>query len=376
MFTFDESGANIKITYKYLISIHLSLGTVDHHMQNRRTPDALFDFIGAKNHSKFTSGALLRLHDSEGVGCLSPSKSYSGKMMPLKRAVAALRWRNVSEQGQQLFFSTAESTGMSMKRSMPRAAIVRQVPDTFADALAMEEPSAPVNVSLARQQHAAYVRVLKELVPEVIVLPADKAYPDCPFVEDTAVVIGSRALITRPGAKSRQGEELMVKEALQRLGIETLDTEAPARIDGGDVLFESGILFVGQSTRTNEEGLKALTSAFPDVQVVPVPVPKSLHLKTVLSSIATGVLAVEESVEGRNMFACIQKAAPFLKSVPISPAGAANTVLLGCTVIYPSGYGRNFDSTYKQYADRTIPVNISEFHKVDGGLTCLSILVP
>ncbi|KAL2622358.1 hypothetical protein R1flu_002563 [Riccia fluitans] len=256
------------------------------------------------------------------------------------------------------------------------SAIVRQVPDTFAKALAMQNPTVPVNVRLARQQHAAYVKVLKEFVAEVIMLPADDKFPDCPFVEDTAVVIDSKALITRPGAKSRQGEELVVKEALERLGVEILEAEPPARIDGGDVLFAGGVLFVGQSTRTNQEGLKALASTFPDVPVVPVPVPKSLHLKTVLSSITSDVLAVEDSVEGRDMFVRIQKEAPFLKSVLISPAGAANIVLLGSTVLYPSGYGRNFDSTYKQYADRIIPVNISEFHKVDGGLTCLSILVP
>lgn len=266
---------------------------------------------------------------------------------------------------------------MSMSMPMPRAAIVRSVPGTFADALAMEKPADPIDVQLAKQQHREYVKVLEGLGLQVIELAADDAFPDCPFVEDTAVVLGSRALITRPGAASRQGEEVPVKQALERLGLQTSQAQAPAQIDGGDVLFAGGMLFVGQSARTNVEGLQALASAFPDVRVVPVRVPRSLHLKTVLSCVASDVLAVEDSPEARAMFASIQREAPFLKSIAVSPAGAANTVLLGGgTVIYPSGYGRSFESVYEPYADRVIPVNISEFHKADGGLTCLSIFVP
>ncbi|KAG6552149.1 hypothetical protein Mapa_006251 [Marchantia paleacea] len=217
----------------------------------------------------------------------------------------------------------------AMSMSMPRAAIVRNVPATFADALAMEKPSDPIDVKLAKQQHLAYVKVLKDLGLRVIELPAEDAFPDCPFVEDTAVVLGSQALITRPGAPSRQGEELLVKQALERLGLQTSQAQAPAKIDGGDVLFAGGMLFVGQSARTNEEGLQALASVFPDVRVVPVRVPKSLHLKTVLSCVASDVLAVEDSPEARAMFSSIQREAPFLKSVAVSPAGAANTLLLG-----------------------------------------------
>lgn len=90
---------------------------------------------------------------------------------------------------------------------------------------------------------------------------------------------------------------------------------------------------------------------------------------------ALDLLAVEDTTEAKSIFSAIQAVAPSFRSIIVSPAGAANTLLVGNTVVYPSGYGKAFESTYDKFASRVLPVNISEFHKADGGLTCLSILV-
>jgi N-dimethylarginine dimethylaminohydrolase len=115
---------------------------------------------------------------------------------------------------------------------------------------------------------------------EVIEIPADNQYPDCPFIEDTAIVIGNQALITRPGAVSRQGEEVEVHHALAKMGLKISEVQPPGLIDGGDVLYASGLLFAGKSRRTNDDGILALTNAFPEIGVHPIKVAKRLHLKS------------------------------------------------------------------------------------------------
>jgi dimethylargininase len=126
----------------------------------------------------------------------------------------------------------------------------------------MTKRSTPIDLELAKQQHAAYVSVLKGLVEEIIELPADNSLPDCPFVEDTAVEIGSKALVTCPGAPLRRGEVAVVRDALLNLGVQISEAKSPSLIDGGDVLYTGGMLFVGMSKRTNEGGVKALATTF------------------------------------------------------------------------------------------------------------------
>jgi len=260
--------------------------------------------------------------------------------------------------------------------AVTRTALVRGVPSSFCDALSMEMPSSPVDLERARAQHAAYVKVLQGLVDKVIELPADDKFPDCPFIEDTAVVIGNRAFITHPGASSRQGEEVAVREALKKLGIHTSEVESPGSIDGGDVLYASGMLFVGKSTRTNEAGINALAKAFPDIQVHTIPVLDTLHLKSVLTQIAPQTLAVEDNEVAAAMLVEVQrKGGNLFKAVQIAGAGAANTILVGDTLVCSATLGSNLEAQYSQYAKNIISVDISEFHKVDGGLTCLSIII-
>jgi hypothetical protein len=153
-----------------------------------------------------------------------------------------------------------------------KRAMVRQLAPTFAaDALRMSPSIVPIDQQRALQQHAKYVEALRNIGLDVVEIPAADGCPDSVFIEDTAVVIGRTALITRPGHESRRPETAGPAEALARLGYNLVEMAAPARLDGGDVLFTGRELFVGLSHRTNRQGAVALAAAFPGVAVTPVP---------------------------------------------------------------------------------------------------------
>ncbi len=122
----------------------------------------------------------------------------------------------------------------------------------------------PINLELARKQHLGYIDALKYCGCDVTVLPADERYPDCVFVEDPAVIVGSTALITRPGHASRFGEVERVRELLKAQGLIVVEiTDPEAKIDGGDVQYTGKEILVGISERTNRAGVAAVAEAFP-----------------------------------------------------------------------------------------------------------------
>ncbi|GAQ89681.1 hypothetical protein KFL_005500040 [Klebsormidium nitens] len=256
-------------------------------------------------------------------------------------------------------------------------ALVRGVPDSFSEALTLHEKPEAIDVAKAKQQHAAYVEQLKRLVPRVVEIAPDNRYPDCCFIEDTAVVRGNSALITRPGNIARQGEVTAVREKLQELGVQTTDTEPDATIDGGDVLQTRTHIFVGLSSRTNEAGVDALRKAFPDTPVVLLPVPSGLHLKSGLSWVGPNTLAVEDSPEVLDIFKRIKKllGQPELHALRIRETGAANALLVNGSLLYPRAYFRTSHNPYEGLSVPVYPIDMSEAHKADGGLTCGSILI-
>ncbi|XP_024527694.1 N(G),N(G)-dimethylarginine dimethylaminohydrolase 1 isoform X1 [Selaginella moellendorffii] len=262
--------------------------------------------------------------------------------------------------------------------SKPRLALVRGVPHTFSSCITMEKSEAAIDVELARKQHSDYVNILRELVDHVVELSPMDEFPDCPFIEDTAVVIGSKALITRPGASLRRGEVEAVEAELRNLGFEIHNVEPPGTIDGGDVLYVQNTLFVGKSMRTNSRGIEALARAFSPIPVVPIDVAETLHLKSVLSPLGRNSFLAEETFHAKQMLELIRKASMDSCDCVFTPhQGAANLLWVGNTLVYPSAYpcGSDLAELYANSAERVIPANISEFHKGDGGLTCLSIVI-
>ncbi|HEX6095097.1 MAG TPA: arginine deiminase-related protein [Thermoanaerobaculia bacterium] len=242
-------------------------------------------------------------------------------------------------------------------------AITRDVPSTIDAGLVTFQERQRVDVELARRQHHQYRETLASLGCEVIGLPADDAYPDCVFVEDTAIVFDDLAVITRPGAESRRGETRVIADALAPYR-ELVHLEAPATLDGGDVLVLDGRIYVGQSTRTNEAAvaqLRALTGR----EVIPVEVHGALHLKTAVTRVSRDTLLVNQ--------AGWVDVTPFAGWTLID-AEEPNALLVGEAVIYPSAYPATAAALRAHGIDVRI-VDAGELAKIEGGVTCCSLLL-
>lgn len=247
---------------------------------------------------------------------------------------------------------------MGTRFAGPERALVRGVSARFDRALR----AAPValDVERARAQHAGYVAALESAGVPVEWLEPDARYPDCCFIEDTAVVVGARRLLTRPGAPSREGE---VDAVAERLG----GTRLGGRLDGGDVLRVGPWLFVGESRRTDRAGALALAAAS-GLELVGVPV-GGLHLKSLVTGLdeRTVVAAVEfdaEPLRARGI-RCLE--AP-------EPAGG-NVLALDDVVLVSDAAPRTADLLDGLgWTVRALPLD--ELHRADGGLTCLSLRTP
>ena len=244
---------------------------------------------------------------------------------------------------------------------------MRAIPSSFANALAAVQPDPPIDVALAREQHAAYCAALAGCGVAVELLPADEACPDCVFVEDTAVVAAAIALITRPGAASRRAEVEPIAHALAANHTIVRMVE-PATLDGGDCMQVGDTIYVGRSARTNAAGIAQLAAAFPQLRVVALELPPHvLHLQCVCSPLGPDrILLAEGSLEPSLFRASIV-------AVPAAELYAANAVAVGLHVVVADSYPRTHDVLAR--AGFTLhPVPVSEVRKADGSLTCQSIV--
>ena len=243
-------------------------------------------------------------------------------------------------------------------------AITRDISARVAEGELTHLEREPIDVERARAQHRQYRETLAALGWEVVELPADDAYPDCVFVEDTAIVLPGFAVITRPGAESRRGEIDVMARALAPYRRLTR-LEAPATLDGGDVLVLDDELFVGLSSRTNEAAVGQLRAL--GLRVTPVPVHGALHLKTAVTRVGSDVLLINRAWVD---------AAPFERFTLIDAEEewGANALLAGNAVIYPAAFPRTRAKLEAHGLDVRL-VDASELAKAEGGVTCCSVLV-
>jgi dimethylargininase len=239
----------------------------------------------------------------------------------------------------------------------------------MADGLVTYGEREPVDAALAAKQHDAYVAALTGAGWEVReVAPVDDL-PDSAFVEDTVVVCGDLAVLTRPGAPQRRDEVPGTEEAVRALGLEVARIEEPGTLDGGDVLTVGTTLYAGRGGRTNEEGIRALADLVRPrgYEVVTVPLGRVLHLKSAVTALPDGtMIAADPSLVDTGPL-------PPLRAVP-EEAGSHVVPLGGDTVVMATSAPRTAELLSGLGLD-VIAVDIGEFEKMEGCVTCLSVLV-
>ena len=247
-------------------------------------------------------------------------------------------------------------------------AIVKVPGATYINGLTSSNLGVPV-LKEALKQHHAYVEALKTAGVEVTVLPENNDFPDSTFVEDTAVLTSDFAVITNPGAKTRKGETVEIEPVLRKFFKKIFRIESPGTLDGGDVLQVDNRFYIGISDRTNLAGAEQLQRILEseNYQVTLVPLQTFLHLKTGITYIGNNTMAAAGEFIHHPVFQDYKKII-----VPPEEEYAANCIRVNDYCIVPAGH----PITKKQIIEagfQIIELQMSEFKKQDGGLSCLSL---
>ena len=250
-------------------------------------------------------------------------------------------------------------------------AIVRPPAATFAAGLT-RSGLGPPDLALALAQHEAYCRTLERLGVSLVRLAPDPEFPDSTFVEDAAIVTGRGAILSRPGAASRAGETAAIGAVLSRWFPELDGITPPGTLDGGDVSDAGEHYFIGRSARTNAEGAAQLAGwlgdrGFGSSVIDTRGMPGLLHLKTGLSwlggrrLLATGEVGGHEALGGWEVV-----------RVPAGEEYAANCIRVDDAVLVPEGFPAT-GVLLGELGYDVVPLSMSEYRKMDGGLSCLSV---
>jgi len=227
------------------------------------------------------------------------------------------------------------------------------------------------NYELALKQHDDYIEALKKCGVKVKVLPADENFPDSCFVEDTAVITRKCAIISNPGAATRNKEaQLMIPTIKEYFSDDQIEyIKAPGTMEGGDVMMVGDHFYIGRSARTNEEGIKQFIAILEKhgLSGSEVPLEKVLHLKTGVNYIENHNMLVSGEFITKADFKDFNKII-----IPEDEAYAANCIWVNDRVIVPAGYP-TVEKSIRDAGYEVILVDTSEYKKLDGGLSCLSL---
>jgi dimethylargininase len=260
-----------------------------------------------------------------------------------------------------------------MKNIMFQRAIVRPPGKSFDQGLTTAQLGSP-DFELALTQHEQYCAALQKCGLELIRLDAQEGYPDATFVEDVAVLTGEAAILTNPGTHSRKGEVALIQPVVSRYYQRIYTITPPGTLDGGDICEAEGHFFIGISERTNEEGGRQLaevlakegfTSSF--VRIAVSGIPGILHLKSGIAYLGDNHLVLIDAFVGMPQFEKYDAI-----RVDEDENYAANCVRVNDYVLAPQGYPRMHQSL-AQYGYQVLAVDMSEYRKMDGGLSCLSL---
>jgi len=249
-------------------------------------------------------------------------------------------------------------------------ALTREVSEALGACELTHLTRAPIDIERARAQHAAYERALAVAGCQVERLTSDPTMPDAVFIEDSAVVFDEVAIVTRPGAASRRAETEAVAQALA-LYRPVKSIQTPGTVDGGDVLVVGRRLFVGRSTRTNDDAIAQMHQILAPFgyTVCAVPVRGCLHLKSAVTALTDNLLLANPEWIDKGLFSTFG----FVDVDPLEPM-AANALRIGERIIYPIVFPR----TAERIAGHGLQlhtIDVSELAKAEGAVTCCSLIV-
>jgi len=246
-------------------------------------------------------------------------------------------------------------------------AIVRKPAETFANGITTAKLGKP-DYKLALKQHEAYCNALIKCGLELTVLDALPAFPDSCFVEDTAVVTKDFGVIARPGDPRRLGEEQEIIKVLEPL-LQLHYIEEPGFLDGGDIMQADDRFYIGLSTRTNLAGSKQLHKIVSqyNYESISIPVCNLLHFKTGVNYLGENNLLIHRDFCSKDDLKSFNQIV-----IERGEEYAANSLRINDYVIVPKGFPKTLNAI-KKLGYKTIELNLSEYQKMDGGLSCLSL---
>ena len=250
---------------------------------------------------------------------------------------------------------------------MTLRALVRRPSPRLAEGLLTHLDRTPVDAGFALRQWEEYVAAMAGEGWEITEVPAAEDCPDSAFVEDTAVVYDDLAVISRPGAVERQPETSGTEQTLAGLGYRIARIEEPGTLDGGDVLKHDGQVWVGLGGRTNQAGLDQLAGLLGPLgaEMVGVPLSKVLHLKSAVTVLPDGTIIGFEPL--------VDDVAAWERFQPVPEEPGSHVVLLGGDTVLMSSAAPKSRALFEERGLRVVAVDIGEFEKLEGCVTCLSV---
>lgn len=246
-------------------------------------------------------------------------------------------------------------------------ALVRRTSPRLAQGMVTHIERSAVDLALAQRQWQGYVDALNGAGWETIEVDPAPDCPDSVFIEDAVVVYGDVAVVTRPGADERKPETEAAERAVAALGYDVRRIEAPGTLDGGDVLKFGGTVWVGQGGRSNEEGLRQLREILAEqgAETIGVPLTKVLHLKSAVTALPDGtVIGYEPLVDDATVWETF---------LAVPEESGAHVVLLGNDRLLMAADAPRSAELFRSRGYEVIEVDISEYEKLEGCVTCLSV---
>jgi dimethylargininase len=253
---------------------------------------------------------------------------------------------------------------------MFKKAIVRRPCENMIHGITREDEGVP-DYSLALKQHDSYIEALKSCGLEVITIEKNNTFPDSVFIEDTAVLTKEFAIITNPSPKARKEEIVGVIPTIKKQ-YQTIEYIAPpGTLEGGDIMLIGDTFYIGRTARSNEDGIRQFKKIINKhgYNAIIIDVTDMLHLKTGVSFIGNDTVLIVDSLKNHSAFSSYKKII-----AEGSEAYAANSLNINGKIIIPEGYPETRNKL-EQEGYNLIELDISEYRKLEGGLSCMSLRI-